>query len=198
MKNKFYFYNKCKNQLMKTISLLFIAITTTGFAIMSCNSCKKNVLPPITDTGANTFGCLVDGKVFRPGGAQLSGGSLQCNYQFFNNSYYFGLAGRNQTGGNLLTSVGIYTDSLRIFEGNKLSLKLRDKGNPSGSYFKAISAYQYELYSTGNNLNTGELWIKKLDTINQIVSGTFWFDAVNANGQKVQIREGRFDVRYTR
>ncbi|MGC8751863.1 DUF6252 family protein [Hydrotalea sp.] len=52
------------------------------------------------------------------------------------------------------------------------------------------------IYST-NHFVTGELNIKKLDTVNQIVSGTFWFDAVNANGQKVQIREGRFDVRYT-
>ncbi|MGC8751866.1 hypothetical protein [Hydrotalea sp.] len=128
----------------------------------------------------------------------MSGGSLQCNYQFFNNSYYFVLIGRKQTIGNLLTSVGIYTDSLGIIEGNKLSLKLRGKGNPSGDYFKSISAYQNELYNTNNNLNTGELWIKKLDTINQIVSGIFWFDAVNANGQEVQIREGRFDVRYTR
>ncbi|MDP3667909.1 MAG: hypothetical protein Q8R50_14595 [Sediminibacterium sp.] len=179
-------------------------IIAASFVLLS-SSCRKNKpvnpidqLPPETQTGANTFGCLVDGEVFKPGGAQLSGGSLQCNYQFFNNSYFFVLIGRNQTGGNLLTSVGIYTDSLRIFEGNNLNLKLRGKGNPSGDYFKSISAYQYELYSTNNILNTGELWIKKLDTVNQIASGTFWFDAVNANGQKVQIREGRFDVRYTR
>lgn len=186
---------------MKNIStsLLLLAL----FTILSGGKCRKEKtlleqLPPETQTGANTFGCLVNGEIFKPGGAQLSGGSLQCNNQFFNNSYYLVLIGRNQTGSNLLTSVGLYADSLKVADGMKLSLKLRTKGNPSADYFKSISAYQYELYSSDNNSNTGELWIKKLDTLNQIVSGTFWFNAVNANGQKVEIREGRFDVHYTR
>ena len=46
---------------------------------------------------------------------------------------------------------------------------------------------------------TGTLRIKKLDSINQIVSGTFQFDAFEStNNKKVEIREGRFDMRYTR
>lgn len=44
----------------------------------------------------------------------------------------------------------------------------------------------------------GELTITHLDEERQIVSGTFWFDAVNKQGEKVQVREGRFDMRYTR
>ncbi|MBW7840687.1 MAG: hypothetical protein H3C36_13855, partial [Chitinophagaceae bacterium] len=54
-----------------------------------------------------------------------------------------------------------------------------------------------EQFNTEGGTYSGELWIKKLDPVNQIVSGTFWFDAVTANGQKVEVREGRFDVRYT-
>ena len=42
----------------------------------SCNSCKKELttedlvaqLPPATQTGANTFGCLIDGKPYVPNG----------------------------------------------------------------------------------------------------------------------------------
>ena len=44
----------------------------------------------------------------------------------------------------------------------------------------------------------GKLIITKLDEINQIVSGTFWFDAVNDKGEKVEVREGRFDVHYVK
>lgn len=44
---------------------------------------------------------------------------------------------------------------------------------------------------------TGVLKITKLDTQQKIISGTFWFDAVNAAGEKVEVREGRFDMRYT-
>ena len=56
------------------------------------------------------------------------------------------------------------------------------------------SPIQYET----NEINRGELRITKFDTINQIVSGTFWFDAKNSSGQIVQVREGRFDMPYVR
>jgi len=54
---------------MKNILLL-----TISFFLLS-SSCKKNKptnpvdqLPPETQTGANTFGCLINGEVFKPGG----------------------------------------------------------------------------------------------------------------------------------
>ena len=49
-----------------------LLLLATSFILIS-SSCKKNKsdnpinqLPPETQTGANTFGCLVDGKVFLP------------------------------------------------------------------------------------------------------------------------------------
>jgi hypothetical protein len=48
-----------------------------------------------------------------------------------------------------------------------------------------------------NTSDSGEVIIKKLDSINRIVSGTFWFDAINPSGEKVQIRSGRFDMKYS-
>jgi hypothetical protein len=47
-----------------------------------------------------------------------------------------------------------------------------------------------------NLINKGELTITKFDDVNQIMSGTFWFDAVNDKGVKVEVREGRFDVHF--
>jgi hypothetical protein len=185
---------------MKQTLLLVLSVILLG------SSCKKqkpvnpvDQLPPETQTGANTFGCLVNGQIFKPGGAQLSGGSLQCNYQLVNGAYHFTLIGRfqnnsNGTGG----SIGLYTDSLSVHQGDKLSLKAKIKGNPSADYFKAINSYQYELFNTDDLSYLGELWIKKLDSVNQIVSGTFWFNAVNSNGDTVKITEGRFDVHYTK
>ncbi len=73
----------------------------------------------------------------------------------------------------------------------------RKKGNASADYF-GTGPIQVSKFETDGLQYTGELFIKKLDTVNQIVSGTFWFDAINSNGQKVEVREGRFDVRYTR
>ena len=43
--------------------------------------------------------------------------------------------------------------------------------------------------------NTGQIIIKKLDLVNMILSGTFSFDAESEDGQKIQVREGRFDMK---
>ena len=45
-------------------------------------------------------------------------------------------------------------------------------------------------------IQKGELIITKFDDVNQIMSGTFWFDAINKDGVKVEVREGRFDVHF--
>ena len=94
----------------------------TSFVLL-ISSCKKSKpsnpidqLPPETQTGANTFGCLVNGEVFKPGGAQLSGGSLSCNYQFLNGGYYFRLAAISNNTNGSGKSIGIISDSLEIIE----------------------------------------------------------------------------------
>src|SRR5665213_1181420 len=51
---------------MKNIFLLF----AIAFVFLFCISCKKtspsNVLSPITQAGANTFGCKINGQVWVP------------------------------------------------------------------------------------------------------------------------------------
>ena len=51
---------------MKNIYSLF----TIPFVFLFCTSCKKTspptVLPPITQNGANTFGCKINGQVWVP------------------------------------------------------------------------------------------------------------------------------------
>jgi hypothetical protein len=47
-----------------------------------------------------------------------------------------------------------------------------------------------------NTIKTGKLKITRLDLSNSIISGTFWFDAVNSTGEIVKVREGRFDKHY--
>jgi hypothetical protein len=186
---------------MRLFPTLSIILT---FIVLTASNCRKNKpdnpvdqLPPETQTGANTFGCLVNGQVFKPGGAQLSGGSLSCNYQYLNGGYFFRLVGVNDNATDR-KSIGIFTDSLKITEGTILILeKPFTKSKAYGLYsFSKTQPFLREDYET-SEIYKGEIKIKKLDPVNQIVSGTFWFDAVNAAGQKVEIREGRFDVRYT-
>ena len=190
---------------MKYFILIVLSLVFFG------SSCKKNKnsnpinqLPPETQTGANTFGCLVNGEVFKPGGASLTGGSLSCNFQYLgagpNGGYFFRLAAisRNNNSGES-KSIGLFTDSLKILQGVEyIYIAPRIKGTAYALYgYTKNNPLTIDDYET-NSLNTGKLQIKKLDTVNQIISGIFSFDGANSIGQKVKVREGRFDVRYTR
>jgi len=175
------------------------------FFLLTASKCKKDAggkpidqLPSETQTGANTFGCLVNGQAFLPYESIFNSSSAtQCNYQFFNHKYYVVISGtRNKD--NSVHSVGVYTDSLKISEGQKYVLKSRINGNASGDYFWAAAGGNNSLYRTNNSGNSGELFISKLDSINQIMSGTFWFNAVDKIGDSVKVTDGRFDLRYTR
>ena len=48
-----------------------------------------------------------------------------------------------------------------------------------------------------NDTSPGEFKIEYFDSLKQIISGTFWFDAYDTSGKLVQVRDGRFDVQFT-
>ncbi len=180
---------------MKPCLLLLLLLSLLD---TSCRKHKPLVaqLPPATQEGRGTFGFLVDGQVFKPKGSSFGGPILSCVYQFHKRGYYFQLAAQNQS--TILRGVSIHTDSMYIEEGR--IFKIEDyykKGGASGRYstYDNNSGMFTEYMTT--QIKNGELKISKLDTINRIVSGTFWFDAVNKEGQKVQVREGRFDLKYS-
>lgn len=179
---------------MRSILLLFFAV------LILCFGCKKNKsenpidqLPPETQTGARTFGCLIDGHAFTPSGSTLTGTPLTCAYQLVNNGYYLGLMANTRISNGLIRSIGLFTDSVEIQEGVIYQLGKRINGSTSAMYFKELSSSEYEQYQTDGIIYKGELHIKKLDVFNHILAGTFWFDAT-VNGKKVEVREGRFDL----
>jgi len=150
-------------------------------------------LPPYTETGAQTFGCLIDGKAFLPKrdpSIQIS--PLACEYQYVSGTQYFTLYGLN---GDRKSEVII----------NSVNIDLEEKIYELGNYYTDSISGRYAKYHPINNfiirdpLQKGELHIRHFDLEHQIVSGTFWFDAVDTlTGKIVQVREGRFDMVFIR
>ncbi len=172
------------------------------FTFLTAASCKKprntnpvDQLPPETQTGANTFGCLVDGKVFLPKGDPFAGPVKKAAYQYLNGKYTLLITGKNSSS-DIVKGVGIQGDGILLAPGTHDLVEYNANGKLSGSYAEFISANIKDYYT--NNINRGQLVIKNFDTVNQIVSGTFWFDAKNSSGQIVHITEGRFDMPYVR
>jgi hypothetical protein len=86
---------------MKQFLLFFLCSLLIG------SSCRKHKqanpvdqLPPETQTGANTFACLVDGKVFKPKGDPFGGPLIKAQYQFVNGKQGFGISARHSDGSN--------------------------------------------------------------------------------------------------
>ena len=179
---------------MKKLFLLILTIFT-----LSC--CDKDddrplteleKLPPPTQIGAQTFGCLIDGKSFVP--PKFGSNAPQAFYQLINGTYTLGFSASNGGGANL-KSINIGCLDVPLLSIDSFVLKEFASGNYFGEYFKG-GGITYTGSSTTEN--PGTLTIKRFDPENYIISGTFSFTAKDINtGEAVEITEGRFDMQYT-
>ena len=147
-------------------------------------------LPPITQTGAGTFGCLVNGEPY------FAFGGVNAQYQLVNGSYNL-LIGFDRDVG-FPESISIIGNG-QINENGQYIL-----GDPTNEILFGNIVFSYNDQSlefnenTTSNLHLGTTTITKLDETNQIISGTFEFEILNLeNNQVYQITEGRFDSFYT-
>ena len=182
-------------------NLILILLTT--FSLSCCNKDEDKTpieqLPPATTTGANSAGCLVNGVAFLPKGSSQFGPTLSCFYQQLQDGYHLGLGIADKSNGNI-KAVNISLNPNELTENTTYHLVAIVNG--SANYNSNFG--EYTIYSnitndnkfTTTNTYIGELKITKLNTQQRIVSGTFWYDAINPQGDIVKIREGRFDMRY--
>jgi hypothetical protein len=173
-------------------NILFILLLTL---LNSCSSDDDNnqqnpvlQLPAATQTGANTFGCLLDGEPFIPSGGT---NPLDCIYQLVNGQYFFGLQGNKRDKDFNRITLSISTNAKELEQGQSYQLIENEIGNAYATYSFATNA------TTTSSSNYGTLTITKLDLDNQIVSGTFSFDIIDFEGNLRQIRDGRFDMQFT-
>jgi hypothetical protein len=169
---------------MKKIKILQIMIFIT-ITLCSCESCKEEFLtelPPETQTGANTFGCYVNGKLFVPHRdyAPFGASYLSAAYSKYNDHISFTVYGKNGSMGFTIQSPLLRT-----------SMKIDNFG------FVNESKVPY-----GEN-NVNEIYFTRFDTANKIVSGNFScklkcdysFLPYVGNDTIVDITQGRFDLK---
>jgi hypothetical protein len=166
-------------------------------ALLLNSSCKKeiNKLPPATQSGANTFGCLVDGKAWIPTGRGGFSGINSTSGGFWGEvdstvSIYIMAYGEND-------EIGVYlknTTSVGIYHLNENTAIKPYAVLPEANYGMYSIIYDSE-YVT-DSLHTGIVNVTYADRNTGIVSGTFEMQLYQKNtGKIVNITNGRFDYK---
>lgn len=148
-------------------------------------------LPPESTTGAMTFGCKIDGRVFVPRDYYTRTG-LYVQYVNLGSGkgggYYLNIPATNWASKEI-DAVRISTDSLLVQEG-KTYVFSTGKGSAHAEYDSG------PVYKKRDQ-DAGELTITRFDAQQGILSGRFDFVGTDkATGQQVKVTEGRFDVRF--
>lgn len=157
---------------------ILTALTLLIVVFASCNNDDDNTpqnpvsqLPPPTQTGENTFGCLINGEPF----VVTNTNNLVAIYQ----------EGQLQFGGGGVSM--IINEPFAINNQVDLIDRARYIVNPNpelGCQYEFEDAYE------------GFVTFSKIDQTNYIISGTFEFSTVNEECEIVNITEGRFDMQY--
>ena len=174
-------------------------ITAITFLLLTAMSCKKNkdnqndLLPPVTQTGANTFGCLVNGKVYIPKGYSGTGTpNPKISLEFFNGKLILGIVTNQLENGNSVGFVDIYFFDSVLSPG---IYNYPDKMNFSIGWSKVIN----NCFTPAGDTTVkkwGDAVITKFDNANKIVSGNFNCKFKTQTCDTVFITNGRFDFKF--
>ncbi len=181
---------------MKQIKLLLFIIACTNI-FAACKKTKtiepEDQLPPATQTGANTFGCLINGKVYVPKGYTGTGTpNPQVQYDInLNGRPYLGIIARkieNSTNkGEVLVSyrnldhLGNYT--------------MPNEFDFSVGWSEVLGNCTTIAFDTTTRQYGGGV-ITRLDIPNHIISGTFSCKFKTITCDTVYITDGRFDIKF--
>ncbi|SDB62919.1 hypothetical protein SAMN03097699_2788 [Flavobacteriaceae bacterium MAR_2010_188] len=176
---------------MKNLLIIIMLISILGCS----NNDDDASLPEATQTGENTAGCLVDGEILVPKGSSLGGPRLRAFYQRDENGFHFGLIIANNSIEPQEYVNIIMNDTLVEGESYNLISQVLDKNGYTSNFGEYIVGLRPDYITTDTQV--GQVTITKLDTQRKIISGTFWFDAIHfENKDVVEVRDGRFDMRY--
>ncbi len=187
-------------------------ILLTALCCLLIISCSKNddgpSLPPITQTGENTFGCFINGRLLVPRNgtgttagpdnglkfiASGTGNPPNYDYNEINVQDFV-----SPNGGSIdIHIINLHENGEGNFEIMESNCERFFQANPTVNIrCRYFDGENYDYYCSIEG--TGYLNISRYDYENRIVSGTFNFRARNENKPTdiIEITEGRFDIKW--
>ncbi|WP_040279307.1 hypothetical protein [Psychroserpens damuponensis] len=183
-----------KTKLNQSVIFLFFICLFTACKNDDDNPPQNPIdqLPPMTQTGEQTFGCLINGEPFIP--PSFGSNAPNAFYQFVDGAYTLGISARNNSSIGLQS---IIIGGIDIVNINEITYDLESFsiGNLYGLYDLVLDENS-ETYYTNENY-PGTLTITNFDNQNFIISGTFEFIVLDDDGNEINITDGRFDLNFT-
>lgn len=170
-----------------------------AFVILLCfSACKKTIenLPEPTQTGANTFGCKLNGENWGPLKAGILPTAPILEARFGGTNAVF-INARNFSRTPTETEMEIYVANITgpgTYDLNQ-NTEVSPGQTASYAYYEKRNLNIEDQWITGSAA-AGQVVITKFDVTNRIVSGTFQFTANAKYGSAaINVTEGRFDVK---
>jgi hypothetical protein len=195
-------------KLKTTMLLVLISISIISFQCGKDSADQSTLLPPITTTGANTFGCLVDGLVMRP---RDGAPTVAAPYPHKGIEPVFGSDKKS-------VDLNFYDEKDKAPAPFFLGIHLIDTNYIQPREYKwqqtSYSAgyadhWVHHVYGSfydsetkdyawfGSYDSSGTTIVTGMDTINHIISGTFSGKLRKRDGTKeITISNGRFDINW--
>lgn len=172
---------------MKNKLYIFILV----FLILGCSSDDDgcvgiDCLPEATQTGADTFGCLVNGEPFVD-----NSGDFNCFYQLVDGEYYFGIQSEREVLDLVL--IGIGSNRSEIIKDTTIHLN----DDVPNNFYAGLNIKNLGGTLLTSNSNDGQIIFTNFSINPNIVSAEFEFTVTDPNTGKVyEITEGRFDAQF--
>nr|WP_294774087.1 hypothetical protein [uncultured Flavobacterium sp.] len=187
---------------MKNLITLLLVAFLSGCSTDSNN--PESQLPPITHSGANTFGCLIDGRLFIPRDGTGTWGGSDPGLSYlggYPDGAYNEIDVRDYKSEKTTRMLIHIHDLHQIGVANYIIDESNGMSNVDGLnhtylhckiYRESTDSYQnYLSYE-----NSGSINITRYDFASGIVSGTFNCRLKNANNPDdiIEVKNGRFDI----
>ncbi|NDK56371.1 DUF6252 family protein [Pontibacter fetidus] len=177
---------------------LFLLLIFLSFSCKKLLVNPKDKLPPATQVGKNTFGCVINKEPY------IASETIFGHVSPVRATYY--PSGKETQKEAYLVIQGIDARYDLPIAGD---LGIQMVGVTGEGTYQLISQKCEEYYkcdhvfyfnsddNTTYEATSGKLVITKFDKVQQIISGTFEFEAAASNNRKVKVTAGRFDIKYS-
>lgn len=184
--------------------LLYLCLAT----LTQCSKCKQadptpdppkdplSLLPPETQSGKGTFGCLVNGKAYTAPFSTSARGDWQSPAKL-------GVSGTIYENGNSKKDQSSVSMALNGQLLNKQTFALISRATPFPIFtpgvnqFLAGTTVDLRCDYSGDYVKTGQVELVKFDGVARIASGRFAFTLYEPGGcDTLRVTNGRFDVKF--